>query len=340
LNIFITGIAGFLGSHLAKKLVSEGHNIFGNDNLIGGDLSNISEIRDKIAFIGCSNSDVLEKIKHKGTIDVLYHCACYPHEGLSVFSPRLITQSVYDESIAIFTWAIQNKVKKIVYLSSMARYGTQPVFPFTEDMTPNPQDPYGIAKVAVEQTLKVLSQVHEFEYTIAVPHNIYGPHQKYDDPFRNVAAIMINRILQGKPPIVYGDGAQTRCFSYIDDVIDPLVKLGEVGKYHGHIFNLGPDNEPIPVKELAEKIIETIEGKKSKTEIQFLPDRPQEVKHANCSADKARVFLKYKPKVSLKEGLKELSDWIFEKGSKPFNYHLPLEIINDKIPRTWSERIM
>lgn len=108
-------------------------------------------------------------------------------------------------------------------MSSMARYGTQEVVPFREELVPNPQDPYGIAKYASELLIKNIAETQGMNYVILVPHNIIGPRQKFDDPFRNVASIMINRLLQGKAPIIYGDGLQKRCFSFLEDVINPLM---------------------------------------------------------------------------------------------------------------------
>jgi len=153
MNIFITGIAGFLGRHIAKNLIDKGHNVFGNDSLIGGDLTNIPD-GCKFYEVNCCDFSNMSKILDK--IDVLYHCAATAHEGLSVFSPSFITKNIFEASVTTFSAAASNKVKKIVFCSSMARYGNQKP-PFTEDMTPKPVDPYGIAKVASEDVLKVLS---------------------------------------------------------------------------------------------------------------------------------------------------------------------------------------
>ena len=121
---------------------------------------------------------------------------------MSVFSPYEITKNNYLASVSIFSAAINEKVKRIIFCSSMARYGGQQT-PFTEDMKPNPVDPYAISKVAAENVLINLCELNNVEYVIAVPHNIIGPRQRYDDPFRNVVSIMLNRMLQGKAPIIY-----------------------------------------------------------------------------------------------------------------------------------------
>jgi UDP-glucose 4-epimerase len=216
----------------------------------------------------------------------------------------------------------------------MARYGNQKT-PFTEDMNPKPEDPYGIAKVAVEDTLKLLCEVHSMDYNIAVPHNIVGPNQKYDDPFRNVMSIFINRNLQNKPSIIYGDGNQTRCFSYIDDVIFCLEKLALEKKISKEIINIGPDEETITINGLS-KLVSNETGYNG--EPIYVPGRPQEVKEASCSSDKARKLLDYKTKTSLKESVKLTADYIRSKGTRNFIYNLPVEIRSDITPETWTKK--
>ncbi|HSO37669.1 MAG TPA: GDP-mannose 4,6-dehydratase, partial [Labilithrix sp.] len=227
------------------------------------------------------------------------------------------------------------KVRRFVMCSSMARYGTNKV-PFSEDMTPKPQDPYGIGKYASELLLQNLAETHGMEWVIAVPHNIVGPRQKYDDPYRNVASIFINMMLQGRQPYIYGDGNQKRCFSFISDDIAPLKQMALDDKCVGQIINIGPDDEFVTINELAELTAKLIGFK---LEITYTRGRPQEVLLANCSADKARKLLDYRPKVKLEDGIRNMIDWIRSRGARPFKYHLDLEIINEKTPDTWSKRL-
>ena len=250
MKIYITGIAGFLGSNLANKLVELGHEVSGNDSLILGERENLSR---KVNFDQTDCLDYDKMVKNLRGFDIVYHCAATAHEGLSVFSPNFITKNIYQASVSVITASIVNKVKKFVFCSSMARYGNQRA-PFTEDMITKPEDPYGIAKVAAEDTLKLLCEVHGMDYNIAVPHNIVGPNQKYDDPFRNVMSIFINRNLQNKPSIVYGDGKQKRCFSYVDDVIFCMEKLALDSSISKEIINIGPDEETITLLELAKLV--------------------------------------------------------------------------------------
>jgi UDP-glucose 4-epimerase len=331
MKIYITGIAGFLGSHLAKKLKSQGHEVGGNDNMIQGELENLPK---NISFHKTDCCNYLEMVKNLKGYDIVYHCAATAHEGLSVFSPNFITKNIYQASISVITASIVNKVKKFVYCSSMARYGTQKN-PFTEDMPTKPQDPYGIAKVAVEQTLQLLCKIHGMDYNIAVPHNIVGPNQKYDDPYRNVMSIFINRNLQMKPSIIYGDGSQKRCFSYIDDVIYCLEKLALDKNINKEIINIGPDEESISVFELS-KLVSNETGFNGQPI--FVNERPQEVKEATCSANKAKKLLGYKTKTTLKESIKLTAEFIKKRGTKPFTYNLPIEIVSEITPETWTKK--
>jgi UDP-glucose 4-epimerase len=333
MKIFITGIAGFLGSHLADRMLDLGHEVVGNDTLIGGYRDNVPK-KAELYVVDCCDIEKMTYIMQG--CDIVIHSAATAHEGLSVFSPSFITKNIFEASVATISAAIQNKVKRFVYCTSMARYGNQP-HPFTEDMAPRPVDPYGVAKVAGEDVLKILAETHGMEWNIAVPHNIVGPRQKFDDPFRNVMSIMANRNLRGKPAIIYGDGNQTRCFSYIADCINCLEKMALDPKVVGEIINIGPDDGTISIKELAVLVAKEtgFEG-----EAIHMPDRPREVKHADCSADKARWLLQYETKTTLEKSIQETVAYIKKKGPREFDYSYPVEIINEKTPKTWKDRLM
>ena len=333
-KILITGVAGFLGSHLADWLIRDGHKVVGVDNLLGGYEDNVS---NDVEFYKDDSRD-FDKMKSltKG-VDIVYHCAAAPHEGLSVFSPNIITEHTYNSTVATVSAAVINSVKRVVFCSSMARYGEQERLPFTEDMAPKPKDPYGVAKYAAELVTESLCRAHGLEYVHAIPHNIIGPRQKYDDPYRNVASIMINLMLQGRQPIIYGDGEQKRGFSFVNDVVDPLVKMGFQANVVGEAINVGPDEEYVSVNELAQRIAVLMDFKSLKPV--YVGDRPMEVKYATCSAEKSRRLLDYKTTYTLDRGLSEMIDWIKERGARPFRYHMALEIINDKTPSTWKDRL-
>lgn len=331
-TIFISGVAGFLGSHLADAFLADGHRVIGNDNMIGGYLDNVPA---GVEFHQYDCNDFSRVKEHLQGVDIVYHCAATAYEGLSVFSPHMITQNIVTASTGMISAAIANKVRRFVMCSSMARYGTNQV-PFTEDMSPRPQDPYGIGKYMSELMLRNLAEVHDMEWVVAVPHNIVGPRQKYDDPYRNVASIFINLMLQGRQPYIYGDGNQMRCFSFVSDDIAPLKQMAFDPACVGEVINIGPDDEFVTINELAQTVAKLLDFQLEST---YTRGRPQEVLLANCSADKARRLLGYQPKVRLEEGLQQMIDWIRERGVRPFIYHLDLEIENEKTPETWSKRL-
>jgi UDP-glucose 4-epimerase len=333
MKVLVTGVAGFMGSHLADAFLSRGDEVIGIDNLVGGYMDNVPEGVDfRLANLGD-----FDQVKDMfNGVDLVVHSACTAYEGLSVFSPALVTKNTSHITTVALSASVRAGVKKFIHMSSMARYGNQKT-PYVETMIPMPEDPYGIAKYSSELLVKNICETQGMDYVILVPHNIIGPRQKYDDPFRNVASIMINRILQGKQPVIYGDGSQTRCFSFMDDVTNPLMVACDSELAKGKIINVGPDEEFVTINELFKRIakIMNYDG-----EPIYMPGRPQEVRHAVCSADLSRELLGYQTSKSLDDGLTELIEWIKMKGVRPFNYHLPLEFITDKTPKTWSERLM
>ena len=333
MKIFISGIAGFLGSHLAEICVKKKYKVVGCDTLIGGTLENLNDLDVEFHKVDCSDLDKMTEIMRG--VDVLCHAAAFAHEGLSNVSPKLVSENNVVGSVSTFTAAIKNKVKRIVFCSSMARYGNAPT-PYVEDTNPMPMDPYGISKVAAEDILKILSKTYGFEYNIAVPHNIIGPKQKYDDAFRNVASIMINLILQNRRPTIYGDGNQKRCFSDINDCIQCLERLMFDPEVKSQIVNIGPDEEFISINDLYEMISNKLKFNKEPI---YDKARPNEVYHAFCSSDKARKILSYKTNVKLSESLDKMIDFIKLKGPKKFEYNYDIEVETDITPQTWTKKL-
>lgn len=335
MKIIVTGSAGFLGSHLTESLAKKGHEVVGIDSMISGDKSNINV---RTYTLDTGDFKAMSEVMFTEKPDIVYHLACTPYEGLSVFSPHVIAQNTLTNTTAILSAAIQNKVKRFIYASSMSRYGDQAP-PFSEDMPTKPVDPYAVAKVASEQIIKQMAETHGIEYVIAVPHNIIGTRQKYDDPYRNVASIMINRNLQGLPAVIYGDGLQTRCFSFVDDCLYSLEQM--LACSSGEVYNIGPDEvdgEVITINELAHRIavLTGFEGRPL-----YVAGRPREVKRAYTSSDKIRRQFGYETKTTLWEGLAKMVEDISVIGPKPFNYDfLDVEIMTNDTPDTWKKRML
>jgi len=332
MHIFITGVAGFLGSHLAKFYLEKEFKVSGNDTLVGGYKDNI-DTRVKFYNTPCEDFYKMKEIT-KGC-DVVIHCAAFAHEGLSVFSPNLICSNIINASTSVFSAAIENKVKRIVHCSSMARYGNiKP--PFKESDTPNPVDPYGITKLASEKILQNLCELHNVEYNIAVPHNIIGPNQRYDDPFRNVASIMINLMLQDRKPIIYGDGNQKRSFSDVRECVQCIDRLALDKNVKGEIVNIGPEGNYVSINDLFKTISNKLKFNKEPI---YFPDRPKEVKYSNCSQEKAEKLLGYKNIYTLDESINEIILYIKKRGTRKFLYSYDLEINNEHTPKTWKDKI-
>lgn len=331
-KIFITGVAGFLGSHLADALLAQGHEVSGCDNMEGGYLDNVP---DGVRFLPVDCNDYEWMLDLTRGADIVYNLASSAHEGLSIFSPNHYTKNTYGSTMSVLSASLANGVKRFVQCSSAARYGAIET-PFEEDDLPEPQDPYGIAKYAADLSVINCAETHGMEYAIAVPHNIIGPRQKYDDPYRNAVSIFANLMLQGRSPTIYGDGEQKRCFSFVSDIVNPLVLMGTLPEANGQIINLGPDTGEVTINQVVEMLAEIIGFK---GEILRVADRPKEVKDVLCSADKARQLLGYEAKPSLEEGLTQIVDYIRERGTKPFDYHLPVELPDSPLfPVTWKEK--
>ena len=333
MRVLVTGVAGFLGSHVADAMLAQGAEVVGVDNLSGGERVNIPA---GVAFGDADCRDFAAMSEAAKGCDLVFHCAATAYEGLSVFSPSFVTDNIVGSSVSVFSAAIGAGVRRIVFCSSMARYGEgRP--PFRETDPTLPQDPYGIGKVAAEQILANLCLTHGVEYAIAVPHNIIGPRQKFDDPYRNVAAIMINRMLRGLQPVIYGDGSQKRCFSWVGDCVACLEQLAFRAEANGEVVNIGPDEQVVTILELAKAIAEVLSFSLDPI---FVPGRPQEVPHAVCSSDKARALLGYQTTAGLFQALAIMAEDIERRGPRPFDYRIPVEILSDHTPRTWTERLI
>ncbi len=330
----VTGGAGFLGSHLTDYLVARGTKVVVLDDLSGGLLTNVNR---KARFIQGSITSEKAVDKAMKGVDTVFHLAADAREGLSFFRPVHTANVNFVGSSNLIRAAISQNVDRFVFTSSMARYGSQPKPPFVERMTPTPQDPYGLGKLAVERVLDIYSEVFGLDYSVLIPHNIYGPRQYMRDPYRNVIAIFMNRILKGKPPLVYGDGKQVRDFSYVSDCVPIIAKAGTDRRARNEIFNIGPDSDPITLNELAGQVIH-VTGFKGRPE--HLPARPGEVKFAWCSSSKARRVLGYRPKVPLDAGLRTMWKWAKGRGPQSWTYLPRLEIENELTPRAWRDRLI
>lgn len=341
MKIIVTGAAGFMGSHLVDHLISQSHTVIGIDNLSGGFQENIHQ-KSQFYTIDLRNKNKVITLLQKLQPDLVYHLAADATEGRSQFTPILSTNNNYLAYLHVLVGSIKARVKKVVLVSSMSIYGNQSP-PFSEELSPKPVDIYGISKAAMEEVTKIFSQVYGFEYVILRPHNVYGPRQNIADPYRNVIGIFINRLLQNKHFFIYGDGKQKRAFSYIDDVTPYIAKAPFLKETNGEIINIGPKEEHT-INEIASEIlshfVHNINHIPPHLKPVYLPDRPQEVKNAFCTDEKARQLLGFKKQISLKEGIVRTIGWAKILGPQKFRYLKDLELVAKNVPKPWIEKLM
>ena len=319
MNILVTGAAGLIGSHVARMLEDEGYNVFKTDIVPGENIHQL-DLLDKEA--------TAEYIKSVDP-EVVYHFAANAAEGKAQFSPIDITQRNIGIFLNVLVPSINAGMKRFIFTSSIAVYGSIEI-PFKESDPPIPQDIYGINKVACEQMLRVLSKVHDFEYVLARPHNVYGPGQSMKDPYRNVVTLFMNSLLKGEPYSIFGDGSMKRCFSYIDDVAVVLKNMAE-GPYHGLTVNLGSE-KLYTINELSDAI-----RKVSGIDIEpnYLPDRPQEVHTAESDHSVCKIVFGYDD-TPFEKGIKETWEWCKAQGPQEHE-HTEIEIPSKKLPKTWKK---
>jgi len=341
MKILVTGAAGFMGSHVVNALLSDGHEVYGVDDLSGGFLENVNS-DSRFLQLDLRNFEAVRIAVELIQPELVYHLAADATEGRSQFTPVSAVERNYLAYMNLLTALIDGtSFKKIVLTSSMSVYGAQTP-PFTEDLEPAPDDIYAISKAAMEKATRLLSEVHGFRYGIVRPHNVYGPHQNLQDPYRNVVAIFINCLLNRKPFFLYGDGEQTRSFSYIDDITPVLVRIGYDAACDGQIYNIGPGPEcTTTLNELARIVLDEFFGGAvpAGLEPQYLPSRPREVKHAFASSEKIERELGFRNATSVREGVARMIAWARALGPRPFVYLSRLEIENEFVPATWKEKL-
>ena len=304
MKIFVTGCAGLLGANYSRHLISSGHEVIGIDDLSGGYKAFVPK-GENFSFVKL-NLERRKKIvdlfeEHKP--EVLFHFAAYAAEGLSPFIRNYNYRNNLVCSANLINECITHNTK-IIFTSSMAVYGDQEP-PFTEDIRPQPIDPYGMAKYAVEVDLELAKQQFGLRYTIIRPHNVLGVYQNIWDKYRNVIGIFIRKVLNNQPILVYGDGEQTRAFSDIKYYMEPFDKL--LTDYDGEIFNIGADKY-FSLNEVAEAVQKI--GKKYGYDVPIEHGEPRhEVKHAYCDHTKAKSMLEFKDETNLEELIESVFVW-------------------------------
>ena len=330
MSVLVTGGAGFIGSHVARHLVDAGQDVVVLDDLSGGYEENVPAGADLVAG-SVVDPELVEELFREHEFSHVFHLAAYAAEGLSHFIRRFNYTNNVLGSVNLLNAAVRAEtVERFVFTSSIAVYGAAQT-PMTEDTVPEPEDPYGIGKYAVELDLRAAQRMFGLDYTIFRPHNVYGEQQNLADPYRNVIGIFINQLLSDRPLTIFGDGLQTRAFTHIDDVAPVIARSIEVPQSANEVFNVGADT-PHTVLDLAHTVARAFDV--ADPEIEFLPAR-EEVVHAFSDHAKLHRVFGQEPTVSLDEGLRRMADWARETGVREPVRFESVEVLRN-LPPSWA----
>lgn len=327
----VTGGAGFMGSHVADELLRMGHEVVALDDLSGGFRENVP--KDAELVVGSIvDSELVDRLFHQHRFDYVFHLAAYAAEGLSHFIKRFNYTNNLIGSVNLINASVNTAtVRCFVFTSSIAVYGPGQV-PMLESLTPQPVDPYGIAKYAVEMDLHEAREIFGLDFVIFRPHNVYGERQNVGDRYRNVIGIFMNQILQGQPMTIFGDGEQTRAFTHVSDVAPIIARSIERPRALGELFNVGAD-VPYSVNHLARVVAEAM---KSSSNVVHL-DRRREVVHAYSDHTKVRaVFGDLVRNVPLEEGVARMSEWVRRTGARKTKIFSGIEVARN-LPAVWRQ---
>ena len=321
-----------MGSHLANELIKRGHVVTVLDDLSGGFTENVES---KARFVEGSVTDdnLVNNVFSEGEFNYVFHLAAYAAEGLSHFIKKFNYENNLIGSVNLINASINYGVKCFVFTSSIAVYGKNQI-PMTEEMIPLPEDPYGIAKLAVEQELRVSHEMFGLDYVIFRPHNVYGERQNIGDRYRNVVGIFMNQIMQGHPMTIFGDGEQTRAFTYIQDVVPVMADAPFNPLARNQVFNIGADT-PYTVNELATKVAKAMGASRN---VKYLVAR-KEVKHAFSTHRRLEEVFGYKAKFSLEEGVERMARWACTVGAKQSKLFENVEVIRN-MPTSWQKELL
>jgi UDP-glucose 4-epimerase len=325
----VTGGAGFIGSHVVDELLKNGHKVVTLDDLSGGFRENVNA--DAELVVGpVTDPQLVESIFRRHKFDYVFHLAAYAAEGLSHFIRCFNYTNNVVGSMTVINAAVRHECRCLVFTSSIAVYGEGQA-PMTEGLTPKPEDPYGIAKYAVELDLRAAHRMFGLNYIVFRPHNVYGERQNIGDRYRNVVGIFMNNILQGRPCTVFGDGMQTRAFTHVSDVAPIIARSVGFPDSYGQVFNIGADT-PHSVSDLAQAVQRAM---CKDTGVTYLPAR-DEVLHAFSDHSKCARYFGQHDKIALEVGLKRMAAWVYSVGAREGKPFKNVEILRN-MPPSWRE---
>ncbi len=319
-----------MGAHVARMLLERGHSVVVLDDLSGGFADNVPP---EAKFVNGSIIDdaLVSRLFERERFNYVYHLAAYAAEGLSHFIKRFNYTNNVVGSVTLINAAVNSGVECFVFTSSIAVYGTGQL-PMVESLRPEPEDSYGIAKFAVELELEISKTMFDLDYVIFRPHNVYGELQNIGDRYRNVLGIFMNQILSGQPLSIFGDGEQTRAFSYIRDIAPAIADAPVTAGARCEIFNVGAD-VPYSINDLAATVKKAM----------GVPEHPvrhlearNEVMHAFSDHSKAEEVFGMRANTSLDEGVSRMVEWVRAQGPRAASRFSNVEIERN-LPAVWRE---
>ena len=319
-----------MGAHVVKELLDRGHTVVALDDLSGGFADQVDA---RATFVEGSITDhaLVDRLFEEHGFTYVYHLAAYAAEGLSHFIRRFNYTNNLIGSINLINASVRHGVKCFVFTSSIAVYGAlEP--PMREDMVPRPEDPYGVAKLAVEMDLHAARHMFGLDYVVFRPHNVYGEYQNIGDRYRNVVGIFMNQLMQGQPLSVFGDGQQQRAFTYIGDIAPIIARSAETPAAYGEVFNVGADT-PYTVNELAGLVMDAMG---TKGEVRHLEARNEVVFAFSDHGKAARVFGEVR-ETTLEEGLARMAPWAKAAGARKSGRFGDIEI-EQGLPPSWRDQ--
>lgn len=320
-----------MGAHVAEHLLRMGHDVVVLDDLSGGFVENVPE---GATFVQGSivDHELVNRLFERYSFSCVYHLAAYAAEGLSHFIKRFNYTNNLIGSVNLINASVNHGVKCFVFTSSIAVYGAGQS-PMTEDMIPIPEDPYGIAKLAVEEDLRVSHEMFGLDYVIFRPHNVYGERQNIGDRYRNVVGIFMKQLLRGEPMTIFGDGTQQRAFTHVDDIAPIIASSVDYAAARNQIFNVGAD-VPYTVNELARVVAEALDLPCNVVRL----DPRNEVKIAFSNHSKAESVFGKRERKSLEDGVRAMAKWVRQHGSRESSIFKGIEVPKN-MPPSWARLV-
>ena len=302
----VTGGAGFIGSHLAAALLDRGARVRVIDDLSTGHRENLEEIGGDLDFIQASMADETALARALEDVELVFHEAAIPSVPRSIENPRDTHRACVDATFSLLATAREKKVRRVVYAASSSAYGDQPTLPKQEEMLPDPLSPYAVAKLVGEYYAQVFTRVYGLETVSLRYFNVFGPRQDPGSQYSGVVSRFISDLLTGKRPTIYGDGEQSRDFTYIANVVDANMRAAETTAGIGQVVNIA-NGKRITLNQLLDEV-KSLTGTGA-VEADYQPARSGDVRHSLADITRARKFLAFEPRVELRPGLELTIDW-------------------------------